>query len=92
MKVKLMVVENCIVLTSTLDDHAISVFQNGKLNLTSQCNQNCFCSTFAYTPVCMEETSETFFNPCVAGCNKYSKKEKVKLNFNNLFSFLVSLK
>lgn len=69
------------------DDHAMSVLQNGKLNLTSHCNRDCYCSTFAYTPVCMEETSETFFNPCIAGCNKYSKEKKVRV-FNSQFPFL----
>lgn len=53
--------------------------QNGKLNLTSACNLDCHCAGMPYTPVCSVETGETFFNPCVASCNAYSKEEKVDL-------------
>lgn len=61
------------------------VIQNGKINLTNDCNTDCHCSGFAYTPVCWEETGDTFFNPCVASCSNYSKAEKVRklLNENN---------
>lgn len=47
------------------------------LNFTSACNVNCHCDGIAYTPVCHEDTGETFFNPCVASCKAYSKKERV---------------
>ncbi|CRK86315.1 CLUMA_CG000186, isoform A [Clunio marinus] len=50
--------------------------QNGKLNLSSTCNMDCHCTGIAYTPVCYEPTGDTFFNPCVAGCNQYSEDEK----------------
>ena len=53
---------------------------NGKINLTANCNMDCHCSGFAYTPVCREETGDTFFNPCVASCNAYNKNEKVDVN------------
>lgn len=51
--------------------------QDGKLNLSSPCNTACHCSSIAYTPICLEETGDTFFSPCVASCQSYSKKEKV---------------
>lgn len=50
---------------------------DGKLNLTSSCNMDCHCSGIPYSPVCYEETGDTFFNPCVASCKAYSKQEKV---------------
>lgn len=50
---------------------------NGKINLTSSCNVDCHCTGFAYTPVCWEETGDTFFSPCVANCNAYAKSGKV---------------
>lgn len=50
---------------------------NGKLNLTSSCNMDCYCTGIPYTPVCNEQTGDTFFNPCVASCQNYSKSEKV---------------
>lgn len=52
--------------------------ENGKLNLSSTCNNDCYCSNIPYTPVCLEETGDTFFSPCVASCAKYSKKKKVR--------------
>lgn len=58
---------------------------NGKINLTTPCNSDCHCSGFSYTPVCWEETGDTFFNPCTASCNAYSKENKVKA-FIKLFS------
>lgn len=64
---------------------------NGKINLTTPCNSDCHCSGFSYTPVCWEETGDTFFNPCVASCNAYSKENKVQ-TFIKLFTshFLMS--
>lgn len=50
---------------------------DGKLNLTSSCNVGCHCAGMPYTPVCNEETGETFFNPCVASCRVYEKVDKV---------------
>lgn len=52
---------------------------NRRLNLTSACNNDCFCSGIPYTPVCLEETGDTFFSPCVASCRMYSKQKKVRL-------------
>ncbi len=48
----------------------------GTLNLTAQCNTNCSCTGVAYSPVCFEPTSTTFFSPCHAGCNRWDDKEK----------------
>lgn len=53
--------------------------QNGRLNLSSACNLDCHCTGFSYTPVCWEETGDTFFNPCVANCNAYDKEKKVRI-------------
>ena len=50
---------------------------NGRINLTSDCNAGCHCDGFSYTPVCWEETGDTFFSPCTAHCNAYSKEKKV---------------
>lgn len=49
---------------------------NGKLNLDSSCNSGCHCDGIPYTPVCNEETGNTYFSACHAGCNDYSKTEK----------------
>ncbi|CAG9797785.1 unnamed protein product [Chironomus riparius] len=49
---------------------------NRRLNLTSECNNDCYCSGIPYTPVCLEETGDTFFSPCVASCRMYSKQRK----------------
>lgn len=51
--------------------------KNGKINLTATCNMDCHCSGFSYTPVCREETGDTFFNPCVASCHAYDKAKRV---------------
>lgn len=53
---------------------------NRRLNLTSECNNDCYCSGVPYTPVCLEETGDTFFSPCVASCRMYSKQKKVNIN------------
>lgn len=52
--------------------------ENGRLNTSSPCNQDCHCSGIAYTPICLEETGDTFFSPCAASCMRYSKEKKVK--------------
>lgn len=52
------------------DNNYINDF-TGTLNLTSQCNTNCSCTGVAYSPVCYEPTSTTFFSPCHAGCNRW---------------------
>ncbi|KAG4073411.1 hypothetical protein HA402_007667 [Bradysia odoriphaga] len=49
------------------DNNYITDF-SGTLNLTAQCNVNCSCTGVAYSPVCYEPTSTTFFSPCHAGC------------------------
>lgn len=57
------------------DNNYINNF-TGTLNLTSQCNTNCSCTGVAYSPVCYEPTSTTFFSPCHAGCNQWDDKGK----------------
>lgn len=57
------------------DNNYITEF-SGTLNLTAQCNANCSCTGVAYSPVCYEPTSTTFFSPCHAGCNKWDDKAK----------------
>lgn len=57
------------------DNNYINNF-SGTLNLTAQCNVNCSCTGVAYSPVCYEPTSTTFFSPCHAGCNRWDDKEK----------------
>lgn len=57
------------------DNNYINNF-SGTLNLTAQCNANCSCTGVAYSPVCYEPTSTTFFSPCHAGCNTWNDKEK----------------
>ncbi|KAG5676086.1 hypothetical protein PVAND_005940 [Polypedilum vanderplanki] len=49
---------------------------NGRLNLSSTCNTGCHCAGISYTPVCLEETGDTFFSPCVASCKMYSKQKR----------------
>lgn len=71
-----------------LDGQIPMVIENGRLNLSSPCNTDCFCSNIAYTPVCLEETGDTFFSPCVASCQAYSKQKKV--NYFK-FTFLVQI-
>lgn len=76
---------NLFNLINLLDGQTPMEIINGKINLTTPCNSDCHCSGFSYTPVCWEETGDTFFNPCVASCNAYSKENKVKA-FIKLFS------
>ncbi|XP_037025259.1 solute carrier organic anion transporter family member 74D isoform X2 [Bradysia coprophila] len=57
------------------DNNYINNF-SGTLNLTAQCNTNCSCTGVAYSPVCYEPTSTTFFSPCHAGCNRWDDKGK----------------
>lgn len=57
------------------DNNYINNF-TGTLNLTMQCNTNCSCSGVAYSPVCYEPTSTTFFSPCHAGCNRWDDNGK----------------
>jgi hypothetical protein len=65
--------------TKSSDGETPLAIRNGKINLTSDCNSDCYCSGIPYTPVCRESTGDTFFNPCYASCGNYSKEEKVKL-------------
>lgn len=44
------------------------------------CNDNCFCDTISYSPVCDNVTQETFFSPCHAGCMDYDVENKVYTN------------
>lgn len=57
------------------DNNYINNF-TGTLNLTAQCNTNCSCTGIAYSPVCYEPTSTTFFSPCHAGCNRWDDTGK----------------
>lgn len=57
------------------DNNYINDF-TGTLNLTAQCNTNCSCAGVAYSPVCYEPTSTTFFSPCHAGCNRWDDTGK----------------
>lgn len=57
------------------DNNYINNF-TGTLNLTAPCNTNCSCTGVAYSPVCYEATSTTFFSPCHAGCNRWDDDGK----------------
>lgn len=57
------------------DNNYINNF-TGTLNLTAQCNTNCSCDGVAYSPVCYEPTSTTFFSPCHAACNRWDDAGK----------------
>lgn len=50
---------------------------NLAVNLTSQCNMNCFCNGVAYSPVCYAKTETTFFSPCHAACNQWDNEKKI---------------
>ncbi|CAO1338045.1 unnamed protein product [Diamesa tonsa] len=52
------------------------IVENGQLNLSSSCNSDCHCIGVPYTPVCNEETGDTYFSPCHAGCNAWTKEER----------------
>merc|ERR1719219_961560 len=41
---------------------------HGAMNLTSECNQGCFCSYFEMDQVC-DGDGITYFSPCHAGCS-----------------------
>lgn len=44
------------------------------------CNENCFCDSVSYSPVCDNITQETFFSPCHAGCKDYDVENKIYTN------------
>ncbi|XP_028642871.1 solute carrier organic anion transporter family member 6A1-like [Grammomys surdaster] len=50
-------------------------------NLTAPCNENCGCTTSAYTPLCGRDERQ-YFSPCFAGCraSKYLRNEKAYYN------------
>lgn len=50
---------------------------NLAVNLTSNCNKNCFCDGVAYSPVCSVKTGVTFFSPCHAACNQWDNEKKI---------------
>lgn len=50
---------------------------NLAVNLTSNCNKNCFCDGVAYSPVCYAKTSTTFYSPCHAACNRWDNEKKL---------------
>ncbi|CAO1337195.1 unnamed protein product [Diamesa serratosioi] len=60
----------------TCPDGNSLIVENGKLNLSSSCNSDCHCTGVPYTPVCYEETGDTFFSPCHAGCNAWTKGQR----------------
>ncbi|KAG8187154.1 hypothetical protein JTE90_020032 [Oedothorax gibbosus] len=45
------------------------------LVLSSDCNDNCSCSTSKFTPVCSLEGNTFYFSPCYAGCKITSNQE-----------------
>ncbi|XP_070533602.1 solute carrier organic anion transporter family member 4C1-like [Ptychodera flava] len=45
------------------------------VNLTHTCNAGCHCSLEVYSPVCSND--RVYFDPCHAGCTKYSEKEQM---------------
>jgi hypothetical protein len=60
----------------------------GRLNLSTTCNLNCNCEGLSYSPVCHEETGNTFFSPCHAGCNSYDREKRVR-DQSNLTIYLI---
>lgn len=45
---------------------------NDQLELSNQCNKNCFCDHVRYQPVCQNDEMKAYFSPCHAGCkNSY---------------------
>lgn len=64
---------------------------DGKIDLSSPCNLDCHCSGFAYTPVCRVDTGDTFFSPCVASCNAYSKTDKVSVTFKTSAAVIIKI-
>jgi len=45
---------------------------NDQLELTNECNKNCYCEHARYQPVCEHAEMKAYFSPCHAGCrNSY---------------------
>ncbi|CAG2168882.1 unnamed protein product, partial [Oppiella nova] len=55
---------------------------DNKLNLVSECNTDCGCSTRTYQPVCGADGLSNYFSPCHAGCT-----HEIGLNANNVPQF-----
>ena len=36
-------------------------------NIISSCNQDCYCRTDVYEPIC-DDSSRQYYSPCYAGC------------------------
>lgn len=51
-------------------------------NLTSSCNQNCYCDTSSLYPVCGRD-GQPFFSPCHAGCTNFTINEDTTSIFSN---------
>lgn len=58
-------------------DDGNALMLNGSIR---SCNENCFCDSVSYSPVCDNVTEETFFSPCHAGCADYDVDNKVYTN------------
>ncbi|XP_021348125.1 solute carrier organic anion transporter family member 4A1-like [Mizuhopecten yessoensis] len=56
-------------------------FESAKTGLTSDCNQDCYCTTARYEPVC-DGNHTVYFTPCHAGCTAVNVNGDVKEYFN----------
>lgn len=62
----------------------------GRLNLSTECNSACVCDGMSYSPVCHEETGYTFFSPCHAGCNTWTKEKKVSFQLKKCICSVIT--
>ncbi|XP_014667851.1 PREDICTED: solute carrier organic anion transporter family member 4C1-like [Priapulus caudatus] len=49
-------------------------------NLTMECNSNCYCGMYTYSPVC--GNNETYFSGCFAGCKGYHDDGPTKVYYD----------
>lgn len=61
-------------------ESSINTMDVASLNLTNNCNANCFCDNVPYSPVCDIDNTTTFFSPCHAGCDTWDEQKKVYTN------------